>query len=168
MTTTTSAPQDLDTAFRSTFRAASSSVWVVTTTSGGRPVGFTAISVVSVSVDPLLVSFNVSRTSSSLPALLEARQIAVHLLAADQEHVARRFSGTAAERFAPGTSWSWGPDGLPALDGVVSRLSGEVVSLVDAGDSVVVIAGVETASARDGVPLTHRDRTYSSAPSRLR
>jgi flavin reductase (DIM6/NTAB) family NADH-FMN oxidoreductase RutF len=160
--------QDLGADFRATFRVASSSVWVVTTERGGEPVGFTAISLVSVSISPLLVSFNVSRTSSSLPALLATRRLAAHLLAGDQEHLARRFAADAARRFSEGSSWSWAPDGLPALDGVVARLSGQVASVVDAGDSVLVVAEVTGALTRDGIPLTHRDRTYAPAPVTIR
>ena len=148
---------------RSAFRSASSSVWVLTTAHSSAPVGFTAISVVSVSLDPALVSFNISKTSSSLTAFFESRTFAAHLLAHDQEDVARTFSGPAAQRFAGRAPWSWGADGLPELAGVASRLSGPVASFVDAGDSLVVIGQVTSTTATERVPLVHRDRTYSPA-----
>jgi len=148
---------------RSAFRSASSSVWVLTTAHSSVPVGFTAISVVSVSLDPALVSFNISKTSSSLTAFFESRTFAAHLLAHDQEDVARTFSGPAAQRFAGGAPWSWGADGLPELAGVASRLSGPVASFVDAGDSLVVIGRVTSSTATEQVPLVHRDRAYSPA-----
>ena len=108
---------------RRAFRLDASSVWVVTSADAGTPVGFTAVSVVSVSLAPPIVSFNVSRTSSSLDTLLRSGRFAVHLLAADQEDTARRFAGPAALRFADERTWSW-DDGLPRLGGVLTRLSG--------------------------------------------
>ena len=148
---------------RSAFRSASASVWVLTTAHSSAPVGFTAISVVSVSLDPALVSFNISKTSSSLTAFFESRTFAAHLLAHDQEHVARTFSGPAAQRFAGAAAWSWSADGLPELAGAASRLSGRIASFVDAGDSLVVIGQVTSTTSADRVPLVHRDRTYAPA-----
>ena len=148
---------------RSAFRAASSSVWVLTTAHSSRPVGFTAISVVSVSLEPPFVSFNISRTSSSLSAFSESRTFAAHLLAEDQEDVARGFSGPAAQRFSGAAAWSWDPDGLPELAGVVARLSGRIASFVDVGDSVIALGEVTSAAATSRVPLVHRDRVYAPA-----
>ena len=154
---------------RRAFRHDASSVWVVTSAHAGSPVGFTAVSIASVSLSPPMLSFNVSRTSSSLSTLLRSGRFAVHLLDADQEHVARRFSADAARRFEDASSWSWGTDGLPHLHGVVTRLSGAVLRLVEAGDSLLVlgeVGGVDDAEpeaprARD--PLVHHARTYTRA-----
>ena len=158
------APSDVDLA--GVFRSAALSVWVVTTVAGAQPVGFTAISVVSVSLAPALVSFNVSRASSSLPALVASRRFAAHLLAEDQEPLARRFAGPAADRFPDDGSWAWGPDGLPALAGAVGRLSGGARELLDAGDSVLVLAEVATAAVAARLPLIHHGRDYHRLPAR--
>lgn len=166
---------------RRAFRLDASSVWVVTSAFAGSPVGFTAVSVASVSVAPPLLSFNISRTSSSLDSLVGSGRWAVHLLAADQEDVARRFAADASRRFADPTTWTWDADGLPRLHGVVTRVSGEVLRLVDAGDSLVVLGevhGVHDAAdlarlgGTDGPdpaagPLVHHDRTYTRAATTL-
>ncbi len=165
---------------RRAFRLDASSVWVVTSAHEGSPVGFTAVSVASVSISPPLLSFNVSRTSSSLGVLLRSGRYAVHLLSADQEDVARRFAADASRRFADPTSWSWAEDGLPQVHGTVARVSGAVLRLVDAGDSLVVLGevhdvrddlepsdprladrtGYEPSTHRSG-PLVHHDRAYT-------
>ncbi len=165
---------------RRAFRLDASSVWVVTSADAGTPVGFTAVSVVSVSLAPPILSFNVSRTSSSLDTLLRSGRFAVHLLAADQEETARRFAGPAALRFADGRTWTW-DDGLPRIGGVLTRLSGSVLRLVDAGDSLLVLGEVsgsdedqEPAAGQDigsdrrlyrgaDDPLLHHDRRYTRA-----
>lgn len=170
---------------RRAFRLDASSVWVVTSADAGTPVGFTAVSVVSVSLAPPILSFNVSRSSSSLDTLLRSGRYAVHLLAADQEPTARRFAGPAALRFADERTWTWDEDGLPRLGGVLTRLSGAVLRLVDAGDSLLVLGEVSrsdedhdddrTAGGTGGTgedrrlyrgaddPLLHHDRAYTRA-----
>ena len=150
---------------RRAFRPVASSVWVITSSHDGVPVGFTAISVASVSLTPALLSFNVSRTSSSLATLRASRRYAVHLLAEGTEEVARRFSGPASARFGDPLSWSWDADGLPAVHGAATRLSGDVVSFVDAGDSLLAIGAVEQAETSAAAPLLHHDRTYLGLPS---
>ncbi|MGQ7297157.1 flavin reductase family protein [Quadrisphaera sp. KR29] len=142
------------------FRAVASSAWVVTTRAGERPVGFTAISVASVSVAPPLLSFNVSRTSSSLEALLAERRAAVHLLAADQEQLARRFAAPAAGRFPEDGSWGFDESGLPELRGVVARLAGPVHAVVEAGDSLLLLVRPEVTAVAGGTPLVHHARAY--------
>ena len=179
MTTPSSGRSSVD--LRRAFRLDASSVWVVTSADAGTPVGFTAVSVVSVSLAPPILSFNVSRTSSSLDTLLRSGRFAVHLLAADQEATARRFAGPAALRFADDRTWSWDVDGLPRLGGVLTRLSGSVLRLVDAGDSLLVLGEVSGTDEDDrgttehghsddrrlyrgaDDPLLHHDRTYTRA-----
>ena len=146
-------PADL----RSAFRRAATSTWVVTgaRAPGLDPVGFTAISVISVSLDPPLVSFNIAKTSSSLLTLGRTRRAALHLLADDQGHLATRFSSDRSRRFAEDGTWGWA-GGLPELRGAAVRLVTSVVDLVDAGDSYLAVARVERAS--DGGtadPLIH-------------
>lgn len=142
---------------RGVFRNAASSTWVVTGDAPTGPVGFTAISVVSVSVDPPLVSFNVSRTSSSLVALASTGRAALHLLADDQSDIAQRFAGDRAARFADDGAWSWGADSLPEIHGVAARLEVRVNDLHEAGDSFIAVARVtRTAIAIDArLPLIH-------------
>lgn len=149
---------------RRAFRSDASSVWVVTTAHAGRPVGFTAVSVTSVSLVPPLLSFNVSRSSSSLHALVQSGRYAVHLLAADQADLARRFAADAALRFGPTTAWRWGDDDLPHLDGVVTRVAGAVLRFVEAGDSLLALGEVHVVAGADspGIePLVHHSRTYT-------
>ena len=150
---------------RRAFRIAASSVWIVTSAHDRIPVGFTAISIASVSVDPALISFNIGRRSSSLPTLSRSRRFAAHLLSAGQDLLARRFAATTSERFADESTWQWDPDGIPELNGVVARLSGSVTSLVETGDSLLAVAEVRHCVIGDGTPLLHHNRSYLPLPS---
>lgn len=143
---------------RVAFREAVSSTWVICAADGDRPVGFTAISVVSVSVTPPLVSFNLSRTSSSRATIERTGRVALHLLAAHQSHLARRFAGDRRSRFV--SDWHWHDDGLPALNDFSTRLSADVAATFDAGDSLLVTAQVTNHQQGHGDPLVHHRGAY--------
>lgn len=152
------APPDL----RSAFRRTASSTWVVTgaRSPGLDPVGFTAISVVSVSLRPPLVSFNIGKDSSSLVTLGRTRRAALHLLGQDQAPVATRFAADRRRRFVEDGSWGWA-GGLPDVRGAVLRLTTTLVDLVEAGDSFLALARVERATTNDGpAPLVHHQGSF--------
>lgn len=107
--------------FRETLRHHPAGV-VVTAGVDGRPVGLTATSFTSVSLDPPLVAFYVAEASTTWTALHLAGAFAVHLLAQDQTDLAARFDRRGTDRFAPPTSWRPGPEEVPLLDGVAASL----------------------------------------------
>jgi flavin reductase (DIM6/NTAB) family NADH-FMN oxidoreductase RutF len=120
------------------------------------PTGFCATSLASVSLDPPLVSFTVGRRATSWPAMRTARHVMVHLLADDQEDLARRFAQPGAEKFGPPTRWHRGPHGLPLLDDVLACLTLAPIRQILAGDHVLFINRVTAAwHQADGSPLIH-------------
>lgn len=147
---------------REVFGQAASSTWVVTGRGPHGPIGFTAISVASASLNPPMVTFNVSQAAASLAALRETRKANLQLLSEGQGEVAVRFSGERDLRFNDPSVWRDGPHGCPDILGVVGRLSVDIQEVIDAGDSVVIVAQV-TASESDPTrrPLIHHDRRYT-------
>jgi flavin reductase (DIM6/NTAB) family NADH-FMN oxidoreductase RutF len=117
---------------RSVFRRHAAGVAVITAEEGGRPVGFTATSLNSVSADPPLLSFTIGTGSSSWPGIRDSEYLGVHILGEHQEPLAGLFARSGADRFGPGTSWARGPHGVPVLDGVLAWLVCRVVTRVPA------------------------------------
>jgi flavin reductase (DIM6/NTAB) family NADH-FMN oxidoreductase RutF len=146
---------------RRLFRRHAAAVAVVTTSHDGVPVGLLVTSLASVSAVPPLISFNVSRGSSSWPALEQAEHLGVHVLGADQEELANRFARKGADRFADPTSWRTGPYRTPLIDGVAACSVAEVEHRLAAGDHVIVVARLLQVDTRDELaPLVHHDGTY--------
>jgi flavin reductase (DIM6/NTAB) family NADH-FMN oxidoreductase RutF len=112
----------------------------IITAPGTPPVGFTAVSLNSVALEPPLVSFGVDASSSSWPTVSGAAHIGVHILGEDQRELAARFARHGVDRFAPPTSWHEGPEGVPVLDGVLAWLVCRAVTHVPAGDHHIVVA----------------------------
>jgi flavin reductase (DIM6/NTAB) family NADH-FMN oxidoreductase RutF len=125
--------------FRTLLRHQAASV-VVVTVAADPPVGFTATSFTSVSLDPPLVSVCLDRSSSSWPAVSVAGHIGVHLLSQGQEQVARTFAASGIDRFAAPTAWRPGPHGVPLLANPLVGLICRVVERVPAGDHTIVLA----------------------------
>ncbi len=151
-------------AYRAALRRHPAGVVIVTLQSDCGPVGFTATSFASLSLDPPLVCFNITHTSSSIAALREAASIAVHLLSEEQTDLARRFSASADQRFADPELWTSLDTGEPLLTGTPTWLRAEVHQLIPAGDSTLVIGHVTRIHREDAdgtpAPLVYHDGSY--------
>lgn len=149
--------------FRQVFRRHPAGVVVITLDAGQGPVGFTATSLTSLSLDPPLVSFAIAETASSWPHVAQATSVVVHFLGAEQEPLARRFASRGIDRFAPPTEWRRLPTGEPVLHHVAGWLRLGVERIVPAGDHRIVIARAVDARLDAGRgPLLFHDGVYHS------
>ena len=127
---------------RDAFGCFTTGVTVVTTrTAEGKPVGFTANSFASVSLDPPLALVCVDMAANSLPVLEAAGAFVVNVLHAEQEEVARRFTAKGGDRFhnLPIETWR---TGAPVIDGCMANFECETHHAFDAGDHRVFIGRI--------------------------
>ena len=122
-------------------------------------VGFTANSFNSVSLDPPLVIWSLSRHSRSLDAFEGAEHYTVNVLAADQVALARRFSRPHLDRFA-GVAFTPGAHGAPLIEGCVAWLACRHHALHPAGDHMLFIGEVVAAAHRRAAPLLWHSARY--------
>jgi flavin reductase (DIM6/NTAB) family NADH-FMN oxidoreductase RutF len=124
------------------------------------PVGFTATSLVSVSLDPPTVSFNVSRASRSGHAWLTAARGLVHLLDDSQERLAHRFAAAGTDKFQQ-TDWCRAEHGLPQLADCLGWLLVHPTNRMVIADHLVVAATVVRSELRPGGrPLIRCDGAF--------
>ncbi len=81
--------------------------------SSGNPVGLTANSFSSVSLDPPLLLVCIANSAGTAPILREAGNFAVNLLQVGQQPASNRFAIKGEDRFAA-TPWTPGETGLPS------------------------------------------------------
>jgi 3-hydroxy-9,10-secoandrosta-1,3,5(10)-triene-9,17-dione monooxygenase reductase component len=143
-----------------------SGVVVVTAAGPDGPLGFTCQSFASLSLDPALISFSPSRTSSTWPRIREVGAFCVNVLAADQQHLSAGFARSGVDKFA-GVTWWPGPDGAPVLDGVCAWIGCTLWREYDGGDHTIVAARVRDlgADATRTPLLFHRGRYGLADPS---
>lgn len=136
-------------------------VVVITAMSEGVPVGLTATSFSSVSLDPPLVSFYVDQSSTTWPSLRAADHFAVNVLDSDQADLAARFARKGIDRFAEPTRWRPGPLGAPLLDDVSAHLICLPYERACVGDHVLVVGLVTQAEVRGpGRPLLYHQGRF--------
>lgn len=147
--------------FRRALAAHAAGVVVITAQSGGVPVGLTATSFSSVSLEPPLVSFYVDRSSTTWPSLSEADHFAVNVLAGDQAELAARFARRGVDRFAEPTRWRPGPLGAPLLHDVAAHLICLPYETVVVGDHLLVVGLVAEAQVGGrGRPLLYHQGRF--------
>jgi flavin reductase (DIM6/NTAB) family NADH-FMN oxidoreductase RutF len=139
---------------RNTAGAFPSGVTIITTVSGGKPVGLTISSFASVSLDPPLLLVCVARTANSLPAFRVGGSMGVNVLANDQAWLAKRFAGRHEDRFA-GVDFQTGPHGVPLLTGVAAWLDCHIARIYDGGDHVILLGRVHTVRRSGARPLLY-------------
>jgi flavin reductase (DIM6/NTAB) family NADH-FMN oxidoreductase RutF len=131
----------------------------------GAPVGLTANSFNSVSLEPPLVLWSLARSAGSMPAFERGSHYAINILAADQHTLAERFASKALDRFAD-LAFRAGAGGAPILDGAAAVFECFNRSRYEEGDHVIFVGEVERCFARPGAqPLIfHGGRYFTELP----
>lgn len=118
-------------------------VTVVTTRDAdGTPVGLTANSFTSVSLDPPLLLVCLAKSASSLPVFENARHFAINVLHIGQQPVSGRFARKGEDRFA-GTEIEMWDSGVPILSHSLASFECTRDAVHDAGDHIILIGRVE-------------------------
>ncbi len=125
-----------------------------------KPVGFTANSFTSVSLDPPLLLVCPGKFASSLPAIRATGLFGVNVLSATQRDVAERFAMRGVDRFAEG-NWVESESGVLLLEGACANFACSTVTEVDAGDHLVLIGHIDSfRSASERIPLMYVRGAY--------
>ncbi|WP_417723513.1 flavin reductase family protein [Salipiger sp.] len=134
-------------------------VTVVTCATADGPVGLTANSFASVSLDPPLVLWSVAKATARYPAFAAARHFGIHVLGREQEALSRSFARSADAGFAADGAHP-GIAGIPLLDGALARFECELDAHHDGGDHTILIGRVLRAAFREGAPLAFAGGCY--------
>lgn len=114
---------------------------ITTSNSRGEPVGFTANSFTSVSLDPPLVLFCATRESASVAALREHGAFAVNVLHIGQQAIAAKFASKATDRFEGVDSehWDWR---VPVIREAMANFECAIEEVHPGGDHLIVVGRV--------------------------
>ena len=145
-------------AFRDALGRFTTGVTVVTADSEIGPLGITANSFASVSLDPPLVLWSPAKSSRRFKAFAEARHFAIHIIAAEQIDICERFArnGTAFD----GLDWQLSDNNVPLINGCLARFECTPEAAHDAGDHCIIVARVLKADWRAGAPLVFSQGAY--------
>lgn len=117
-------------------------ITIVTALDGkGMPVGLTANSFTSVSLDPPLLLVCIANTAGTAPALRGAAHFGVNVLQIGQQPTSNRFATKGEDRFA-NQPWAPGQTGVPLLGGSLVSFECQRESLHEAGDHFILVGRV--------------------------
>ena len=159
MTETSFIPDPAHTrAFREALGRFATGVCVVTTMTPSGPMGFTANSFASLSLDPPLVLWSPAKSALRYAVFAEARHFAIHVLAADQQDLMHCFvrGGTGFAGLAQAVT----TEGIPVIPGTLARFDCALHATHDGGDHLIVVGRVLRAAVGTGAPLVFSAGRY--------
>lgn len=145
-------------AFRDALGRFATGVAVITTQGPEGPMGFTANSFASLSLDPALVLWSPAKSSQRYPVFAEAQHYTIHVLGADQTDLSRRFvrGGAGFE----GLAHEINPEGVPVIPGTLSRFDCVQWATYEGGDHLIVVGRVLRCAMTAGAPLVFSQGAY--------
>jgi len=162
------ASPELQDAFRTVFRGHPAGVTLITGTVDGQPVGITATSVSSLSLDPLAVSFSFMKPTGSAERLLRAHSLLIHFLSDAHADVAAAFASSTAERFSAQQGWVTAPTGEPYLPGARAVIRVKVADTAHSGSATLVAAEVlEVHNLQETSALLYQGHRFYSIENAL-
>ncbi|WP_271946765.1 flavin reductase family protein [Ruegeria faecimaris] len=149
-------------ALRDAFGSFMTGVTVVTARDEhGAPVGFTANSFSSVSLDPPLLLVCPGKFLSSHEIFANCTRFAVNVLADGQQEISNTFAGYKGDRFAK-VAHSNGLFDLPLIDGALAQFCCKTHQVLPAGDHTLLIGEVAEFSHSVGQGLGYVGGSYFS------
>lgn len=137
--------------FRNALGRFATGVTVVTARTPQGPIGITANSFASVSLDPPLVLWSPAKVSKRYAAFTAAQDFAIHVLGEDQMELCETFA--RPDHTFDGLDWADCDDGVPLLAGCLARFECRKYAEYEGGDHSIIVGRVKRASLREGAPL---------------
>lgn len=108
----------------------------------GKPVGVTASSFNSVSLDPALVLWSVAKEGLSSQIMQNAKHFAVNVLSSDQADVSNNFASSSSDKFE-GVSYSEDTNGSPLLENCAAQFECDTWNVYEGGDHLIIVGQVK-------------------------
>ncbi|MEP2735558.1 MAG: flavin reductase family protein [Erythrobacter sp.] len=148
-------------AFRAALGSFATGVTIATTMDeDGEPIGVTASSFNSVSLDPPLVLWSLSKASLSRPAFIQSGHFAIHVLASDQSALSDRFARSQSNKW-DGLAWHKGTLGSPLLDEHAAVFECKTRHEYDGGDHIILVGEVVEFEVHSKAPLLFHAGQYA-------
>jgi flavin reductase (DIM6/NTAB) family NADH-FMN oxidoreductase RutF len=128
----------------------------------GRRIGVTVNSFSSVSLNPPLILWSLSRQASSFDDFAGCTHFVVNVLEAKQHHLSRQFSTPVEDKYV-GVDFADGRAGMPMLNGALAHFVCRKVKQHDGGDHLVILGEVEEYKYSEGEPLVFHSGRYRVA-----
>lgn len=152
--------------FRNALGQFATGVTIVTTMDGeSKPVGVTASSFNSVSLDPPLVLWSLAKTANSMTAYQSSGGFNVHVLASHQSDLSNQFARPSDDKFA-GVDWASCENGFPLLPEYAAMFRCETTFQYEGGDHIIFVGEVVDFEKKDLPPLLFHSGRYADTKAK--
>jgi flavin reductase (DIM6/NTAB) family NADH-FMN oxidoreductase RutF len=127
-------------ALRDAFGCFGTGVTIITTQTADGPLGMTANSFSSISLDPALVLWSPALSSKRHDAFAHASTFCIHVLSQQQLDLAKHFATNGSD-FSP-VQWTLGPGGAPRLKGCLAEFHCDTFAIHPAGDHSLILGHI--------------------------
>jgi flavin reductase (DIM6/NTAB) family NADH-FMN oxidoreductase RutF/DNA-binding MarR family transcriptional regulator len=129
--------------FRRTLGQFPTGVTVITTNdAAGNPVGVTASSFNTVSIEPALILWSIDKGANSLSTFENAEYFSVNVLAQDQVSTSNNFASRGEDKFA-NAQYHKGLGGVPLLDHYAAQFECKTWAVYEGGDHLILVGKVQ-------------------------
>jgi flavin reductase (DIM6/NTAB) family NADH-FMN oxidoreductase RutF len=131
----------------------------------GQVHGMTANSLVSVSLDPLLILVCIDQDARLLSYVKEQQRFGVNILKDSQQAISEHFAKPQqdpADEAGLGVQFRWTATGIPLLEEALAHIACNVVAHYMSGDHTIFVGEVESLELKEGEPLVYYRRRYHS------
>jgi flavin reductase (DIM6/NTAB) family NADH-FMN oxidoreductase RutF len=133
----------------------------------GEPIGVTANSFNSVSLEPPCVLWSLADSAYSSSVFQQAAHFCVHVLTDTQEQLSHKFATAGADKFG-GLAWGRGIGSVPVLEEFVARFECRKTHQFPVGDHTIFVGEVLAYQWADRRPLVFHSGRYAQAERRRR
>lgn len=150
-------------AFRAALGTFTTGVTIITSCDAdGEPVGITANSFNSVSLNPPMVLWSLAKSARSLPVFSSGKHWNVHVLSHEQEELSGRFARQGEDKFAE-IELDTGISNAPLLQACTARFQCRTAFQYEGGDHVIFVGEVLAFDHSDRAPLAFQSGQYALA-----
>ena len=150
-------------AFRNALGQFATGVTVVTTTDSKKnPVGVTASSFNSVSLEPPLILWSLAKTAHSMPVYQNSGGFNVHILASHQSDLSNQFARPSDNKF-DGVDWKFCDSGFPLLSDYAALFRCKTHFQYEGGDHIIFVGEVIDYIAHERPVLVFQGGRYADA-----
>ena len=123
------------------------------------PLGFTANSFTSVSLDPQLISICIDKESFNIDSFSITKHFAVSVLSEDQQSISTTFATPNEDRFQ-NVEWRTEDTGTPIIENAVAWFDCNTRQVIDAGDHLILIGEIIAFDSSPKTPLMYLRGNY--------
>ncbi len=147
---------------RQAFGTYATGVTIITCLHNGSPVGFTANSFTTVSLQPPLILFCIGRNRESFSAIHSAANFCINVLSSTQKALSNLFARSGQSKWE-GVAYDSDASGNPMFPEAAAIFSCRQTSVIDAGDHALILGEVmDYRHRKDAAPLIYCRSHYHS------